>query len=128
MQLLEPNTKDKMAIPWISLEREEQLEEIRLKSNEFPCVIFKHSTRCSISTVALQRLENTLEPSSKASYFYLDLLKFRSVSNKVADLFKIHHESPQVLLINKGECYYEETHLGIDATEIQLQLNKILAS
>ncbi len=123
MHPLEPNTEDNMALQWIPLEREEQLEEIRLKSKESPCVIFKHSTRCSISMVALQRLENTPNPSPKAFYFYLDLLKFRPLSNKAADLFDIHHESPQVLLISNGECCYEETHLGIDSHELQLQIN-----
>jgi bacillithiol system protein YtxJ len=127
MQIPEPNTEDNMALEWIPLEREEQLEEIRLKSHEFPCVIFKHSTRCSISTVVLQRLNNTPAPSTKASYFYLDLLKFRPISNKIAELFQIHHESPQVLVIDKGECRYEETHLGIEADELQEQLNKILS-
>lgn len=117
-----------MALPWIPLEREEQLEEILLKSHESPCVIFKHSTRCSISTVALQRLENSKGHSQKASYYYLDLLQFRPISNKIVEVFKIHHESPQVLLIDKGECGYEETHLSIEADELQEQINKILSS
>jgi bacillithiol system protein YtxJ len=102
------------------------LDEIRAKSNESPCVILKHSTRCSISNVALQRLDNTAEPSTKASYYYLDLLKFRNISNKIAEVFQIHHESPQVLLITKGECSYEETHLGIDADELQHQISNRL--
>jgi len=122
------NIKDNMALPWIPLEREEQLEEIKLKSHESPCIIFKHSTRCSISKVALQRLENTKEQSSIASYYYLDLLKFRPISNKIVEVFKIHHESPQVLIIDKGECGYEETHLSIDADDLQEQINKILSS
>jgi bacillithiol system protein YtxJ len=115
-----------MALPWIPLEQEDQLDEIRAKSNESPCIIFKHSTRCSISTVALQRLDNTAEPSTKASYYYLDLIKFRDISNKIAEVFQIHHESPQVLLITKGECCYEETHLGIESDELQQQIGNHL--
>lgn len=113
-----------MAIKWIPLESVEQLDEIRLLSETTPCVIIKHSTRCSISTVALERLNGTSEPSPHARYFYLDLLRFRPVSNSIAEQFQIHHESPQVLLISKGQCVYEETHLGINATELQTELNK----
>lgn len=111
-----------MAITWIPLENIEQLAEIRLKSHDTPCVIFKHSTRCSISTVAHQRLENTQDPTPKALYFFLDLLRFRSISNSIAEIFQIHHESPQVLLISKEQCVYEETHLGIDPQELQDQI------
>lgn len=112
-----------MSLHWIPLENMEQLEEIRMKSQETPCIIFKHSTRCSISIVALQRLENAPNFNSNAFYFFLDLLKFREISNAVAALFEIHHESPQVLLVSKGECVYDETHLGIDAKELQEQIN-----
>lgn len=111
-----------MAIKWIPLESLEQLDEIRLLSETAPCVILKHSTRCSISTVALERLNNSTTPSSGAHYFYLDLLKFRPVSNSVAEQFEIHHESPQVLLISKGQCVYEETHLGIDPIELDREI------
>jgi bacillithiol system protein YtxJ len=76
--------------------------------------------------VALQRLDNTAEPSTKASYYYLDLIKFRAISNKIAEVFQIHHESPQVLVITKGKCCYEETHLGIEADELQQQIGNHL--
>lgn len=115
-----------MAINWIPLESLEQLDEIRLLSETTPCLILKHSTRCSISIVALERLNNTAVPSSQAHYFYLDLLTYRSVSNAVAEQFQIHHESPQVLLISKGQCVFEETHLGINAVELQSEINKLL--
>ena len=115
-----------MAIQWTPLESVEQLHEIKLLSETTPCVIIKHSTRCSISAVALERLNGTPAPSTNAHYFYLDLLKFRPVSNSVAEQFQIHHESPQVLLISNGECVYEETHLGIDPVELQSEINKYL--
>ena len=102
---------------WISLTNEEQLHQIKVNSNARPQVIFKHSTRCSISSVAKNRLERSIQ-SDEVDFYFLDLITYRAVSNKIAADFKVYHESPQVLLIKNGECIYDESHSGIDMEEI----------
>jgi bacillithiol system protein YtxJ len=105
---------------WIHLTDEEQLKQIVNKSQIRPQVIFKHSTRCSISAVALQRLQKTTQPSD-IDFYFLDLLSNRQLSTQVSELFKVPHESPQVLVIRDGSCVYEESHLGISMSEIVSQ-------
>ena len=105
---------------WEQLTEEAQLATILKKSFEQPVVIFKHSTRCSISSMAKSRLERVSAPDN-ISFYYLDLIRYRSVSNKIAEMFGVYHESPQVLLIRNGECVYDESHGGIDMTEIASQ-------
>lgn len=102
---------------WIALTDEEQLEIIKQESEKQPIAIFKHSTRCSISSMAKMRLERAETPQN-ISFYYLDLIRYRNLSNKIADLFKVHHESPQVLLIKNGACVYDESHNGIDMQDI----------
>ncbi len=102
---------------WIHLTDEEQLKNIITKSQSRPQVIFKHSTRCSISAVALSRLQKAAQPAD-VDFYFLDLIAYRGLSNKIADVFKVHHESPQVLLIRNGECVYDESHMGISMDEI----------
>jgi len=102
---------------WIHLTDEEQLSNIIEKSKENPQVIFKHSNRCSISSVALQRLQRANQPG-EIDFYFLDLIRYRSLSNKVAEIFKVRHESPQVLLIKNGKCIFHESHLSIDMHEI----------
>jgi bacillithiol system protein YtxJ len=102
---------------WIHLTDEEQLKNIVIKSQSRPQVIFKHSTRCSISAVALNRLQKAQQPAD-VDFYFLDLIAYRNLSNKIADIFKVHHESPQVLLIRNGECIYDESHMGISMNEI----------
>jgi len=102
---------------WIPLHSESQLNEIKAKSADRPQLIFKHSTRCSTSALVKGRLERAKRPES-IDFYYLDLLSFRPISNRVADLFQIDHESPQVLLIRNGECVYDESHMGITMDEI----------
>ena len=102
---------------WIALDSEEKIDEIKQNSRQSPQVIFKHSTRCSISSMAKSRLERATPPEGIA-FYYLDLIAHRNVSNKVAEAFDVSHESPQVLIIKNGSCVYDESHSGIDMDEI----------
>ncbi|WP_207496802.1 bacillithiol system redox-active protein YtxJ [Aridibaculum aurantiacum] len=106
---------------WIPLTDESQLQDIVLKSNSKPQVIFKHSTRCSISSMAKSRLERSSVPED-ADFYYLDLIAYRNISNKIAQDFNVYHESPQVLVIRNGECVYDESHGSIDMEEIREQV------
>ena len=104
---------------WKALNSIEQLDAIILDSNNKSSVIFKHSTRCSISTMALNRLEK-LESDfyEKANFYYLDLIAYRDVSNASADKLSVHHESPQVIWVEKGECTYDASHMEINCKEL----------
>lgn len=106
-----------MPMSWITLETETQLNEIRERSTHRPQVIFKHSTRCGTSALVKSRLERSALPES-VDFYYLDLIRHRPVSNKIAETFRITHESPQVLVIRNGQCIYDESHLGISMDDI----------
>ena len=97
-----------------------QLADIKEQSNSKPQVIFKHSTRCAVSGVAKNRLERGTAPLN-VDFYFLDLIRNRDISNKIAEEYSVLHESPQVLLINNGECIYEESHSGINMNEIEEQ-------
>lgn len=103
---------------WIELNSEHQLKEIAEKSAFKPQVIFKHSTRCSISAMAKGRLERSIAPDN-ADFYFLDLISHRNISNKISTEFNVYHESPQVLVIKNGECIYDESHGSISMDEIE---------
>jgi bacillithiol system protein YtxJ len=106
---------------WIDLNSMQQLADIKELSKTRPQVIFKHSTRCSISSMAKSRLERNEQPES-GDFYFLDLIKHRSLSDKIAEDFAVTHESPQILLIKNSECVYEESHSGIQMDEIAEQM------
>ena len=97
---------------WSVLTTEEQLNDLVVKSTYRPQLIFKHSTRCSISQVVKTRLERSEVPAH-IDFHYLDLLSNRSLSNKISEDMNVDHESPQVLLIQNGSCVFNESHLVI---------------
>jgi bacillithiol system protein YtxJ len=107
----------KQKMDWIQLTDLCLLEEIKTKSFQQAQIILKHSTTCSISAMAKNRIEKG-KKSSNFDFYYLDLLKFRNISNEIATIFQVHHESPQVLIIKNGECVYSESHYAINLEEI----------
>jgi bacillithiol system protein YtxJ len=107
---------------WIHLNAVEQLEDIK-KSASYT-VIFKHSTRCSISVMAKRSFEqDAVDIPDGTPVYYLDLLSYRDISSKTAEIFQVHHQSPQMLLIKDGECVYESSHNEISVDDLLEQMN-----
>ncbi|GAA4930868.1 bacillithiol system redox-active protein YtxJ [Mucilaginibacter defluvii] len=101
---------------WIALESADQINEI--KHHPGYSIIFKHSTRCSISMMAKKRFELEWDDlPEEISLYFLDLIKYRDLSNQIAADFHVHHESPQMLLIKSGECILDQSHGGISVDE-----------
>ena len=101
---------------WIQLETAEQIKQIQ--QNPGYSVIFKHSTRCSISMMAKRKFElDWTDLPEDIWLYFLDLIKYRELSAQVAHDFHVHHESPQLLLIKNGECVLDQSHSDISVEE-----------
>lgn len=107
------NTSSNM--DWNALTDIKQLDEIAEESNENPILIFKHSTRCSISRFALKQFENEFNLEGSIKPYFLDLLMHRDISNEIADRFGVQHQSPQVIVIKNGSAIYNASHQDIEA-------------
>lgn len=105
---------------WIPLTSETQLQELLDKSLDTPQVIFKYSSRCSLSDMIRDRLERK-SVAGNIDFYFLDLIAYRSLSDRIARELQVHHESPQVLLVRNRECVYDESHTGIRMDEIIAQ-------
>ena len=112
--------------PWQPLTQSEQLTDIARESFEQPIVIFKHSTTCSISAMAKGKVDRQWDDAGldNAKMYYLDLLRYRPISQEIAQKFSVAHESPQLLLIQNGECSYHASHMGIKLSEVKQALGK----
>ncbi|MEP7320608.1 MAG: bacillithiol system redox-active protein YtxJ [Saprospiraceae bacterium] len=108
---------------WITLDNIDQLDALDQASYNQCVLIFKHSTRCSISDIALSRLKGKSTSTLFLEYSYcLDVIKHRDISNEIAHRYQVHHETPQVLMIKNGDCFYEASHLDILPEEINEQI------
>ncbi len=108
---------------WRKLLSIEDVQGLIQDSNQQPQVIFKHSTRCGISMLALARLKSRLP---NVEYHLLDLIAYRDVSNYIADTFSIPHSSPQILLIIDGKCIFDTSHMDISSKVIERELSKFV--
>ena len=119
----ETKTQKTSNVNWINLEDLGQLNEIQETSFAKPVIIFKHSTTCSISRMALKNFEREYSLNDKIDAYYLDLLNFRPISNEIAMRFNVIHQSPQLLLIKDGNSVYNVSHENIDAAALETEIN-----
>jgi bacillithiol system protein YtxJ len=115
----ENNNSNASKINWIELTDLGQLNEIMDLSHQQPVIIFKHSTRCSISRMALKQFENEYDLEGSVTPYFLDLLNHRDISNEITTRFEVYHQSPQLLLIKEGKSIYDASHSDIDAVELK---------
>lgn len=111
------SSKQKQRFPWTELTSSEQLHQLMASSGTKPVLFFKHSTRCSISSMALNRFENNMDPEN-CTCVYLDLLTYRPLSAEIEQITHVEHQSPQAILIKNNEVIYTASHNGINASEI----------
>jgi len=104
----------KISLKKIDLTNEDQIDELLNLSNQETVLLFKHSTRCGISNMVLKRFENKLNKNEEElNYYLLDLLRYRNLSNLIAEKFKIPHQSPQLIVIKDKKVVNHDSHYGI---------------
>ncbi|MBV8327392.1 bacillithiol system redox-active protein YtxJ [Chryseobacterium sp.] len=104
---------------WKKIESEEDLSKALEESHQHKIAIFKHSTSCFISRTVLKNFEREIENSEKeVQVYYLDLLAYRPISNKIAEDFGIRHESPQLIVIENGKAVNNASHQSISLSQI----------
>ena len=111
-------SKESPAIKWELIDSISMLNEIDAASEEKPILLFKHSTSCPISSMALSRFERSYKEDAGFVPYFLDLIALREVSNEIASRYDVTHESPQAILITKGRAVLDRSHNGIDFDEI----------
>lgn len=110
-------------VNWIDLTDISQLNQIVEESKSIPTMLYKHSTRCSVSIMAKNHLDRNWELGDDTmKCYYLDLLKHRDISNKIAEMFNVIHQSPQVLIIKNSVCIFNASHDAINVRTIAKQI------
>ncbi len=105
---------------WHTINSVHDIEAIIDRSHVVPCLILKHSTRCSISSMAKSRVVMSWDFSDdQVEAYYLYLIAYRDVSNYISNEFGVPHQSPQALLIENGKCTYDASHLNIRVSDLK---------
>ncbi len=109
----------KTFLNWIPLRTVEQLNTIKQQSKKESILIFKHSTRCGISSMVIKRFEALFtEKHQNLKVYYLDLLNYRDLSAEVGYTFQVMHQSPQLIIVKNGVTVYHASHYDISLTDL----------
>lgn len=115
-----PNDNNNKETKYQELQLVSQLDAIDALSFSKVVVIFKHSTRCSISRFALKGFENDFNYDlDKIEWYLLDLLSYRNVSNEIAHRYGVQHQSPQIIVLQNAKVVFSATHDAIDANDLK---------
>lgn len=110
---------------WNQPDNSLNIDDLRKKSQQNPVLIFKHSTRCGTSHAIKSHLEDDYDQYlSDLDFYYVDLIKYRPLSDNIADELNVQHQSPQVILLMNGEVVYHTSHQAINAEKIKIEVEK----
>ncbi|PJJ66913.1 MULTISPECIES: bacillithiol system redox-active protein YtxJ [Chryseobacterium] len=107
---------------WKPIESEDDLKIAIDNSYAYKVAIFKHSTSCFISKTVLRNFEKEIESLENtddiAELYFLDLLAYRPLSNKIAEDLGVRHESPQLLVVENGKVINNASHQNISINQL----------
>lgn len=116
----EENTENSVEAKFYTLDDIKLLDVVDEISHTKPVVLFKHSTRCSISRFALKRFDAEFNyTDDQMGWYLLDLLNHRDISNEIAKRYNVEHQSPQIIVVRNGKAIFSSTHDGIDAHDLK---------
>lgn len=110
--------KEEKILPWKQLTTVEQLNTIETLSKGKTQVIFKHSTRCGISTMVMNQFVSAYNIDANLDLYYLDLLSYRDVSNETGFKFQVMHQSPQLIVVRNGVVVAHASHGAINEIDL----------
>jgi len=113
------NKAEIKTVPWNQLTEMETLDELVEISNNQTVAILKHSTSCGISRMVLRQFEQSYDlKDDQIKLYFLDLLAYRDISNKIASRFNVPHQSPQLLVIVDGKVVFDASHSSIQSEKL----------
>ncbi len=115
----ESKPEKKSYLNWTPLTSLEQLETIKEQSKTESVFLFKHSTRCGISSMVIKQFEKLFtEEHQNLKVYYLDLLNYRNISDEVGYSFQVMHQSPQLIVVKNSVAVFNASHYDITQTNL----------
>lgn len=87
-----------------------------------PFVIFKHSPTCGTSAFAYDQLLDFLDDPSGTPIHLVNVLAARPLSQQIAARLGVRHESPQVLVVDRGQVRWHASHFRVTADALRRAL------
>jgi bacillithiol system protein YtxJ len=90
------------------------LEQLMARSHDAPVVLFKHSSTCPISSAAYKQMSQVVDEVS-----LVVVQRSRDLSSEIATRTGVRHESPQAIVLRRGEAVWTASHFDITASAVE---------
>lgn len=98
----------------------EDVEKAMARSENELAIFYKHSPICGLSEIAIDEMTRYAKALPEgAALYYVDVIGSRKASQKIEAMTGILHESPQVLFVRQGQCFWHASHRKITAEALQ---------
>ena len=109
-----------VSMNWKHLTSIVDLDTAIASSENGTVVLFKHSTRCSISRMALKMIESDWDDSLEGvEAYFLNLLDHIDISAAISEKLGIEHQSPQMLILQSGTSVFHANHSSINVADVK---------
>jgi bacillithiol system protein YtxJ len=109
---------------WIIIDSADKIYEAEDLSRTERVLIFKFSHLCSISHVMKMLLQREWhEGEMRMKTYIVNVIDNHELSKDIADRFKVKHESPQVIILEKGKAVYNASHGQVKFENLQQYAN-----
>jgi len=102
-------------------------DELERAFGEPWALLFKHSTRCPVSSAAWREVLAFRKAHPDAAVFVVHVVEQRELSNAIAARTGVKHESPQAIVLESGRASWHSSHEGVTAGALEALLEGTLA-
>jgi bacillithiol system protein YtxJ len=96
--------------------------EAVLASSE--AIVFKHSTRCPVSTHALGEVREFVRRHPESPVHLVDVIASRQLSRWIGEATGVPHESPQLIVLKGGRVVFSTSHEGVTVEALEAAVRK----
>lgn len=90
-------------------------------------VLYKHSPSCGASRWAMTEMERLADDRPETPIFVVDVIRQRPLARRLAEMLRVTHASPQVLLLEQGSVVWHGAHSNVRADFVEEQLDRLRA-
>lgn len=96
---------------WILADSADKIYEAEDLSQKERVLILKYSPKCVISHIMKNLLQKEwAEGEMRMKTYIVNVINNDAISNDIAQRYGVQHESPQVLVLEKGKVVYNASH------------------
>lgn len=91
-------------------------------------IIYKHSPRCPTSAMAMRQVRDFMAKNPDIPVYVVDVIRDRALSRQLANDLGVQHQSPQVVVLQKGTLQAHGSHHEISSDRLEAWCDRISPS